>query len=58
MLAVSTKVRVYYESMYLDIIADISRCDVGAGELKSSVEGALSGSKGIFQLTTFEPIDI
>jgi len=57
LLSVYTKVLVYYEKMTLVVVADISKCGLDAGGLKSSLEDFVSTFGGKYELSTFKEID-
>jgi predicted amino acid-binding ACT domain protein len=46
MVSLESEVLVFYESMTLDIIADVSRCELETGNLRSSLEEVLAMEKG------------
>jgi predicted amino acid-binding ACT domain protein len=59
LLSVKTMVLVYYDTMSLSVIADISGYDGGDIEtLKTKTEAHVSKLKGKFQLTGFKPIQL
>ena len=57
LLSVSTKVLVYYETMSLEMVADVSGFAGGAEDLKHALESRLAALKGKFQLTGFRSIE-
>ena len=56
LLAVHTKVRVYYESMSMDIVADVSKSDLEIAALMAEVTELLSKLKGSYEVISFENI--
>lgn len=56
MIMLHTKVLNYYESMSLEIVADISNCSVSMDELKARLEVALSTFKAPSEVQIFRPI--
>ncbi len=56
LLMLHTKVLNYYESMSLDIVADVSQCSVPMDELRARVEVALSSFKAHSEVGPFKPI--
>ena len=51
-----TKVLNYYESMSLEIVADVSQCTVSMDELRARIEVALSAFKTPSEVKQFRPI--
>lgn len=58
LLMLHTKVLNYYESMSLDIVADISQCEVTLDELRARLEVALSSFKSPSDVGPLKPIVI
>ena len=58
LLMLHTKVLNYYESMSLELVADISQCSVTLDELRARVEVALSSFKSPSEVGPFKPIVI
>lgn len=53
-----TEVLVYYESMTLDIVVDVSKCDLALPDLRTSLEEVLSQQKGKYWVESLEPIGL
>ncbi|WP_019176240.1 hypothetical protein [Methanomassiliicoccus luminyensis] len=53
-----TEVLVYYESMTLDIVVDVSKCDLPLPDLRTALEGVLSQQKGRYWVESMEPIGL
>jgi len=58
LVAVHTKVLVYYESMELEVVADISKTDADGEWLRSSLIDWISKQKGRYSLTSFHPVEL
>lgn len=58
LLMLHTKVLNYYESMSLDLVADVSQCSVTLEELRARIEVALSSFKSSSEVGPFKPIVI
>jgi len=58
LLMLHTKVLNYYESMSLDVVADVSKCSVSLDELRARIEVALSSFKSPSEVGPFKPIVI
>jgi len=58
LLSVRTKVLVYYETMSMSIVADVSRCDKDLEVLRAKTEAHLANLKGKFALARIGAIDL
>jgi predicted amino acid-binding ACT domain protein len=57
-VSLQSEVLVYYESMTLDIIADVSKCDLDPEKLRASLEGALTMEKGKYFVDELKAIKL
>jgi predicted amino acid-binding ACT domain protein len=55
-VSLQSEVLVFYESMTLDIIADVSRCDLDSEKLRSSIEEVLALEKGKYFVDDLQAI--
>ena len=58
MVSLESEVLVFYESMTLDIIADISGAGIEPERLRSALEEALTLEKGRYFVDVLEPITL
>ncbi len=58
MVSLQSEVLVFYESMTLDIIADVSAAGIGPEKLRSALEDALTMEKGKYFVDQLESIDL
>ncbi len=58
LLSVSTKVLVYYETMSMNIVADVSSCGKDLESLRTTTEAHLANLKGKFSLARMRGIDL
>jgi len=57
-VSLQSEVLVFYESMTLDIIADVSRCDLDVEKLRSSLEEVLALQKGKYFVDELQDITL
>jgi predicted amino acid-binding ACT domain protein len=58
LLALHTKVLVFYEKMSMELVADVSKYPGGAIALKDGLQTMLSGLKGNFKLSALKEIRV
>lgn len=58
MISLESEVLVFYESMTLDIVADVSAAGIGPEKLRSALEETLTMEKGRYFVDQLESIDI
>lgn len=58
MVSLESEVLVFYESMTLDIVADLSRAGIGPERLRAALEEALTMEKGRYFVDVLEPITL
>jgi predicted amino acid-binding ACT domain protein len=58
LLALHTKVLVFYEKMSMDLVADVSKYPGGAAALKEALQTMLSGLKGNYKLSALKEIRV
>ena len=58
MVSLESEVLVFYESMTLDIVADISAAGIGPEMLKSALEETFTMEKGRYFVDQLESIDL
>lgn len=58
MVSLESEVLVFYESMTLDIVADVSAAGIGPEKLRSALEETLTMEKGRYFVDQLESIDI
>ena len=56
LISVFSKVKICYQTMTLDLVADFAECDMGKDEFESALKGAFDNMNGIFTLTQFEEL--
>jgi predicted amino acid-binding ACT domain protein len=58
LVSLHSEVLVYYESMTLDIIADVSKCELDLARLRAALEEVLSSLKGRYWVESLEAISL
>ncbi len=58
LLALHTKVLVYYEKMSMELVADVSKYPGGIEALKEGLKTMLSGLKGNYRLSALKEIRV
>ena len=58
LLALHTKVLVYYDKMTMELVADVSKYPGGVDALKDALQTMLSGLKGNYQLSALKEIRV
>ncbi len=57
LISVFSKVKICYQTMTLDLVADFAECNMGKDEFESALKDAFEGMNGIFTLTQFEELE-
>ena len=58
LLALHTKILVYYEKMTMELVADVSKYPGGAVALRDGLQTMLSGLKGNYKLSALKEIRV
>jgi len=58
LISVYTKVLVYYDTMTLELVADVSNSDLDTEGLKTKLNELLAGLRGKYSLTDCKPIEV
>lgn len=53
LVSVFSKVKICYQTMTLDLVADFAKCDMGRDEFENALKAAFENMNGIFTLTEF-----
>ena len=56
LISVFSKVKICYQTMTLDLVADFAECDMSKDEFESALKNAFDSMNGIFTLTQFEEL--
>ncbi len=56
LISVFSKIKVCYQSMYLEIVMDIGKSDMSAEDIKNKLPECMSGLNGVFELVEFTEI--
>ena len=56
LISVFSKVKICYQTMIVDIVADFADCDMGKDEFESSLRNAFDKMNGIFTLKQFDEL--
>ena len=57
LISVFSKVKICYQTMTLDLVADFAECNMGKEEFEAALRNAFDNMNGIYTLTQFEELE-